>query len=278
MASKKKVVKKKVVKKVAKKKKVVAKKPKPKLKLKAVRGTSKGTKGQAKLKIQKKERLPRVGSTVIFTFKRGNERKDSWGVGTITSVVGPMANVQVGGEEYGFNVIVPHETTYKPTSIESSLHQFVIDAVFKSRKMKERELELDEKSFKKGFTQLEDIDELVKIFEEREQEAKKVEEQEAPKSDDLSVLYAAYAMQGPKAQQVVEQAEDLLDSDVRVSPDPEASREETHSFTGEVTLGDVVGVGAGFYEVLDNGALAFVHEDLTEEQKLDIVREVQQTP
>lgn len=236
-AKKKKVVAKKVVKKVAKKRgPSIKKKPK----LKAVRGTTKGTKNKAKLiKVEKKERLPRVGSTVIFTFKRGNERKESWGVGTITSIVGPMANVQVGGEEYGFNVIIPHAETYKPTSIESSLHQFVIDAVFKSRKMKERELELDDKSFKKGFKKVADIGEAVAVI---------LAEEEAPKSDDLSVLYAAYAMKGPKAQQVVECAEDLLDSDARVSPDPEASR------------------------------LAFVHEDLTEQQRLDIVREVQQTP
>jgi hypothetical protein len=254
--------KKKVVKKVAKKKKIVAKKPK----LKAVRGTTKGTKGQAKLKVQKKERLPRVGSTVIFTFKRGNERKDSWGLGTITSVVGPMANVQVGGEEYGFNVIVAHDTTYKPTPIEASLHQFVIDAVFKSRKMKERELELDEKSFKKSFTKVADVNGLVELLNEREKEAEKVEEQEAPKADDLSVLYAAYANQ-PKAQQVIEQAVELAENikafDIEKLSDKEVVEKLGHFMERAL-------------DVIEEATT--VQQELDEQEKLAIVEEVQKAP
>jgi hypothetical protein len=58
------------------------------------------------------------------------------------------------------------------------------------------------------------------------------------KADDLSVLYAAYA-QRPAAQQVTERVEDVIDSDVRVSPDPEAVR-EVHEESSEADALEVV--------------------------------------
>lgn len=60
----------------------------------------------------------------------------------------------------------------------------------------------------------------------------------AAKADDLSVLYAAYA-QRPAAQQVTERVEDVIDSDVRVSPDPEAVR-EVHEESSEADALEVV--------------------------------------
>lgn len=51
-----------------------------------------------------------------------------------------------------------------------------------------------------------DEERIIRFFMDRAGEAQPEEAEEAPKADDLSVLYAAYA-QSPKSQQVVETAE-----------------------------------------------------------------------
>jgi hypothetical protein len=222
-----------------------SKKDVKKPKLKPVRGTTKKTVDKAKLhKVSKKDPRPRVGSVVLFT--QGEGRRMTFGLGIYDSRVGDIANVIVGEKPAQRTVFAGVHELYKPLPTEKALHAFVVESI---REAYERGFRAGEHSAL-GQTHSVVAPIVGGILDiPVETVALKTAEEEAPKSDDMSLMYAAFAKR-PEAQQVVERAEELLDSDVRVSPDPEAVRE----------------------------AIEAVHEEQTEAEKLAIISEVQKAP
>lgn len=234
-------------------------KPKAKPKLKPVRGTTKKTVDKAKLhKVTKKDPRPRVGSVVLFT--QGEGRRMTFGLGVYESKVGNVANVIVGEKPVQRVVFAGVHELYKPLPTEKALHAFLIESI---RAAYERGFKAGEHSAL-GKTHSAEPEKYVS-----EQTALLEAEEEAPKADDLSVLYAAYAMQSPKSQQVVERAEDVLNDNSKAAATAAAILSVPE---------EEFPVPAETMDAIIDEAIGTVHEEPSEAEKLAIIAEVQKAP